>query len=361
MINYGKQYIDDDDIKAVVDVLKSDFLTTGPKVAEFETIIKEKYNYKHAVAVNSGSAALLLSLMCLELKPGDEVIVPSITFVATANVVEMCGATPIFADIEFNSLLIDWTDVDKKVTKNTKAIIAVDMAGELCNYTMLKNICLTHNLALIADSCHSLGVGYNPGMASKPDFKCFSFHPVKTITTGEGGMILTDNYQYYLFMKQIRHHGMNKEKAMVELGFNYRLSDINCALGISQFKKIDRFVNKRKRLREFYEGRIDSKHLFELYNESSYHLMMIRANNRQTVINHLKKNLIGTQIHYKPVYDQPYYYMKYAYRTGENLNEIVNCPNTEKIKDKILSIPLYYELNESNIYFISLKINEVIE
>lgn len=353
---YGEHLIEEDDINAVTEVLQSSNLTCGPKVEEFENLVRKRFKYNHALAVNSGTSALYLALSTLNLSSCDEVIVPSITFVATANVVLMCGAKVVFADVSEDTLLIDCFDVEKKITKNTKAVISVDMAGQLCDYTHLKNICIGNNLVLISDACHSIGLQHFKE-TEKPDFICYSFHPVKHITTGEGGMILTDNKDNYSYMKLKRTHGLNDSKNMIIEGFNFRMPDINAALGISQFKKLENFIIRRQYLAEMYLEKLGNYCLDDGNNilNHSYHLFIIKTNNREELRQKLLENNINTQIHYKPVYDNDFYKnngYEFSYRT---------CHNTEEIKNKILTIPLYLSLEKSDIEYISKSILEFIK
>lgn len=358
---YGEHYIDENDISSVIKVLESRCITQGPIVEKFENLIKDNFSFSYAIATNSGTAALHLVLKALDFKKDDEVIVPSITFVATANVIEMCGAKVVFADIDMDTLLIDTKDVVKKITNNTKAIIAVDMAGQLCNYKELKKICTTRNLTLISDACHSFGVNYF-NEDEKPDFVCFSFHPVKNITTGEGGMILTDDSFSYELMKCLRVHGMVQNK-MVYLGYNYKMSDINAALGISQYYKMDHFISRRNFIFSEYYYKLKKYSLNQLKFpvSNACHLYIIKVNNRDKVRQELLKDGIQTQIHYVPVYDHPYYYLKHSSNLGESIDKNVKCLNTEKIKNNILSIPTYVSLTEKDVDYISNKILEVIE
>lgn len=357
---YSEHYIDEDDISKVIEVLKSDCLTSGPKVEKFENLIKSEFNYNHAIAVNSGTSALHLALKSLDLCQDDEVIVPSITFVATSNAVEYCGAKVVFADVDKETLLIDFQDVCKKITQNTKAIIAVDIAGQLCDYKELKKICNTRNLILISDACHSFGVNYF-NEDEKPDFICFSFHPCKSITTGEGGMILTDNSFFYSVIKLLKCHGMTEHKRMIYLGYNYKMADINAALGISQFYKINKFLRQRKFIANLYNENLKKISIKHINDNHSNHLYIIKVNNRNKVFETLKNEGIQTQIHYIPVYDNPYYYLKYANNLGSSIAENMKCPNTEEIKNNILSIPIYYSLTEYDVNYISNKILEVID
>ena len=265
---YGRQQIDDDDIAAVVEALKADFITTGPKVAAFEEAICAFTGAKHGVAVSSGTAALHCIMAAAGIGPGDEVIVPAMTFAASANAVLFQGGTPVFADVDEETLLIDPASVKRLITKRTRAILGVDYAGQPCDYAALRKIAEEHGLHLFADACHSLGSEFDGRKAGTlADATAFSFHPVKHITTGEGGMAVCDDPSFAKRLRLFRNHGISndykerEEKGqwfyeMLELGFNYRISDIQCALGISQLKKLPSWLEKRRRIAKDYD-RVD--------------------------------------------------------------------------------------------------------
>ena len=292
MIPYGKQHIDEDDIQAVVEALKSDWLTTGPKVDEFEVAFSELVGSKFGVAVSSGTAALHSIIHALNIGYGDEVIVPTMTFAATANCVLYQGGKPVFADVHPDTLLIDPEDVKRKISDKTKAIIAVDYAGQPCNYGELRRICAQHGTALVDDACHALGASYNgKRVGSIADMTAFSFHPVKHITTGEGGMVVTDSPEFFDKLKRFRNHGIDTDHRqrereeswyyeLVDLGFNYRITDIQCALGISQLKKLPEFLLKRRKIAKLYDQAFaDSSVIHPLKVDTNiyhaYHLYVI--------------------------------------------------------------------------------------
>jgi len=294
IIPYGHQWVDEEDIQAVVDVLRSDFLTTGPKVAEFEEAIAEFVGTKEAVAVSSGTAALHAAMYAIGIRPGDEVILSPMTFAATANAVVFQGGTPVFADIEPETLLIDPAQVEVKISQRTKAIIAVDYAGQPCDYDALRSIADNYNLFLVADACHSLGAIYKErNVGTLADLTIFSFHPVKHITTGEGGMVVTDKTQLARQIRLFRNHGINmdfrkreKNKSwfyeMVDLGYNFRLSDIQSALGISQLKKLPGFLKKRREIAKRYNNAFEDIEnitplLVRKQTQSAYHLYVVKS------------------------------------------------------------------------------------
>lgn len=361
LLPYGHQCIDEDDIKAVVDVLRSDWLTTGPKVAEFEKRFAEMVGAKYAVAVNSGTAALHAAAFAAGIGPGDEVITTPMTFAASANCVLYCGGRPVFADVEADTLLLDPSSVESKVSPKTKAIIAVDYAGQPCDYDALKKLSDEHGLILIADACHALGATYkNRKVGTLADMTVFSFHPVKHITTGEGGMVVTDNPDFAVKLRAFRNHGITADHRqreadgswfyeMAELGYNYRLPDINCALGLSQLKKLDKFVARRRQIAALYDSAFaDIPALFPLARRddrnSSYHLYVVRLNlsklnaSRQQVFGALRAENIGVNVHYIPVYWHPYY-NKLGY--GKGL-----CPVAEKAYEEIITLPLFPAMSD---------------
>jgi len=266
VIPYARQWVDADDLEAVVAVLSSDWLTTGPRVADFESAVAAFAGAREGVAVNSGTAALHAAMFAAGIGPGDEVIVPPLTFVATANAVVFQGGTPVFADIDPETLLLDPEKARAKITPRTKAVVAVDYAGHPCDYEALRLLARQYDLVLIADACHSLGAKYrDKPLGSWADLTVFSFHPAKHITTGEGGMVVTPHQELAAKMRLFRNHGIStdfRERAarntwhyeMVDLGYNYRLSDLNCALGLSQLKKLPQWLQKRQDIARQYDA-----------------------------------------------------------------------------------------------------------
>ena len=275
MLNYGKQTIDESDKQAVLDVLNENkYLTTGPKVTEFENKVKEYCNVKYACAVNSGTAALHLAVHALNLKQTDEIIVSCLSFVASSNAILYCGVNPVFCDIDKDTMNIDPNKIEALITKNTKAIIVVDFAGQPCDYHKIIPIVKKYNLVLIEDAAHSMGCQFNscptkPKVGSFADITTFSFHPVKNITTCEGGMAITNNETYYKRMKTFLTHGITRDYKdreenashyyeMVDLGYNYRIPDLLCALGISQMDKIDVFIKRRQEIAKIYDENLQN-------------------------------------------------------------------------------------------------------
>lgn len=353
MIPYGKQTIDQDDIQAVVDVLQSDFLTTGPKIAEFEQTVADYVGDKYAVAISNGTSALHAACFAAGIGPGDEVITTPLTFAASANCVLYCGGTPVFADVDPKTYNIDPEDIQRKITDRTKAIIAVHLAGQPCDMDAIHSIAREHGLIVIEDGAHALGSVYKgKKVGSMSDMTTFSFHPVKPITTGEGGMIVTDNEDFYKKMILFRSHGITRDDSMMtrndgpwfyqqfDLGYNYRITDIQCALGCSQMKKLDRFLARRKEIVAHYnEAFADCDNIITPYQlsdtESGWHLYIVQVKNcdRRQVFEKMREKGIGVNVHYIPVYMHPYY--------QEHGYENVHCANAEEIYSHIISLPLY--------------------
>ena len=365
MIPYGRQSIDEADIRAVIEVLQSDWLTTGSKVNEFEQAFAARVGAKEAVAVSSGTAALHAAMYALTIGPGDEVIVPAMTFAATANCVVFQGATPVFVDVDPRSLLIDPDQVEAKITSRTKAVTAVDYSGHPADYDTLRTITEAHGIALLADACHSLGATYKQrSVGSLADLNMFSFHPVKQITTGEGGMVTTNNSQLARRMRLFRNHGITtdlhqREKQgswfyeMADLGYNYRITDFQCALGLSQLKKLSRFLEHRRQIAIKYNHAFSSVPIIEPLSVSpdirhAYHLYVIRVNfeslgsNRTTLFRTLRNKGIGVNVHYIPIHLHPYY--RNTFDTGPGL-----CPQAEAAYESILSIPMFPAMTDEEV------------
>ena len=364
LLSYGRQSIDDDDIAAVTEVLRSNWLTTGPKVAEFEKAFANVTGAREAVAISNGTAALHAAMYALGIGPGDEVIVPALTFAASSNCVLYQGGTPVFADVQPDTLLVDPEDVATKITPRTRAIVAVDYAGQPCDYDALRRLADKHGLALVADACHALGGSYQGrAVGSLADLSTFSLHPVKPITTGEGGAITTDNPELAQRMRIFRSHGITtdhrqREQAgswfyeMVDLGYNYRLTDLQCALGLSQLKKLPAWVARRSEIAEQYDERFASLAEIQLPVvragcQSGWHLYVIRLNlellsgGRADVFQALRAQNIGVQVHYIPVPWHPYY-QKLGYRKGQ-------WPVAEAAYERIISLPIFPAMSDRDV------------
>ena len=357
MIPYSRQAIDEDDIQAVVDVLRSDWLTTGPTVEKFEQHLSDFVGAPYGVAVSSGTAGLNCATYAIDLKPGDEVIVSPMTFVATANCIVNRGAKPVFADVNPQTLLIEPNDVKANITERTRAVIAVDYAGHPADYDEIKSITDSRDIYLISDACHALGALYKEQpVGSLADLSVFSFHPVKQITTGEGGMVTTNSAELARRMRLFRNHGITsdhrqreKESSwyyeMVDIGHNYRITDIQCALGITQLKKLKDFIKQRHAIARRYDqafARIPGITPLTVKSDvyHGYHLYVVQIDlqglgiSRESVFRKLRQNNIGVNVHYIPVHLHPFY--RKEFQTGPGL-----CPAAEAAYEKIFSIPIY--------------------
>ncbi len=364
MLPYGHQTIGEEDFRAVLDALSSDWLTTGPKVREFEQAFARYVDAGEAVVVNSGTAALHAAMHALGIGPGDDVIVPALTFVASANCVLYQGATPVFADVEPDTLLIDCADVAAKITARTRAIIAVDYAGQPCDYDALRFIARQHGLGLVADACHSLGGSYKDrAVGTLADLSVFSLHPVKAMTTGEGGMVTTESFESAHQMRCFRSHGVTSNHFqrgqqgswlydMADLGFNYRLSDIQCALGLNQLKRLSGWIERRRAVARRYDDAFASMlgvTPLALHSDRkhAYHLYVIRLNedclgvDRGRVFAALRAEGIGVNVHYLPVYLHSYYRERFGSRPGL-------CPQAETAYQEILSLPIYPGMSDKD-------------
>ena len=377
-IPYGRQSIDDADIEAVVKVLKSDYLTTGPAVAAFEKKVADYVGAKYAVAVSNGTAALHVACLAAGIGEGDEVITTPITFAASANCVLYCGGTPVFADIDPDTYNISPEELEKKITSRTKAIIPVHYTGQPCDMDAILEIAHKHNLLVVEDGAHALGAAYKgKKIGSIADMTCFSFHPVKPVTTGEGGMIVTDNEEIYRRLVLYRSHGITRDKDMMqqyeeqlqqssdpalqeaadmlrgdvidpggwyyqqlELGYNYRITDISCALGASQMDKLDHFLERRRQIAKKYdEAFADIPQIKTPWQQegcqSGWHLYMIQTmeRSRREVFEGLRQAGIGVNVHYIPVYRHPYY--------QRNGYAGVHCLNAEAFYERAISLPIF--------------------
>lgn len=368
LLPYSKQWLNDEDLEAVCRVLSSDWLTTGPMVKQFEEAVACYVGAGYGVAVSSGTAALHAAMYALGIGPGDEVIVPPMTFTATANCVVFQGAVPVFADVDPETLLIDPEQVRAKISERTKAVIAVDYAGQPCDYDALRQICSDHSPALVADSCHALGAAYKGRKAGTlADLTVFSFHPVKHITTGEGGMVVTGDSDFAKRMLSFRNHGItsdHKQRAvegtwyyeMVDLGYNYRITDFQCALGVSQLKKLSDWLARRRELAKRYDQSLAgmrgiSPLKANAFNQHAYHLYVIRLDcehlkiGRAEVFNALRERNIGVNVHYIPVHLHPFYRKKF--NTGPGM-----CPAAEKAYEEILSLPMFPQMSDRDVDYV---------
>ncbi len=365
-IYYGRQYVDDEDIAAVAEVLKSDLITCGPRVEALEKQLCEITGSEYAVVVSNGTAALHLAALAAGFQEGDEVIVSSITFAASSNCVLYCGAKPVFADIRLDTYNIDPTSVRKLITPKTKGIVAVDFTGQAVELDELQAICREYNLVLVEDAAHAIGTKYKGRpIGSIADMTCFSFHPVKTVTGGEGGAITTNDEALYHKLLRLRTHGITRVLSemvhptdalwyneQVELGYNYRMTDFQAALLSSQLRKLPLFSARRKEIVEKYNKAFADMPEIIVQREipesdTTRHLYIIRLNleklncDRRQFFDALYAEHTCPQVHYLPVYYHSYY-EKLGYRKGI-------CPNAEKYYEEVMSIPLYYSLTDEDV------------
>lgn len=377
-IFYGRQCIEQDDIDAVVETLKSDLITCGPRVEALEKKLCEITGAKYAVVVANGTAALHLAALAAGFQEGDEVIVSSITFAASSNCVLYCGARPVFADIRADTYNIDPESIRRLITPKTKGIVAVDFTGQSVEHDAIREICEEHNLILIEDAAHAIGTKYKgQPVGSIADMTCFSFHPVKTVTGGEGGAITTNDEQLYRRLMRVRTHGItrNQEEMVhptdalwyneqVELGYNYRMTDFQAALILSQLHKLDKFSARRKEIVEKYNAAFADMPEILVQREipesdTTRHLYILRLDldkltcDRRQFFDALYAERTCPQVHYLPVYWHSYY-EKLGY--GKGL-----CPNAEKYYEEVMSIPLYYSLTDEDVEDVIHAVKKVVE
>ena len=362
LLPYGHQWIDDEDIASVVRVLKSDWITQGPKVDEFEEKVAEYCGARYAVAVSSGTAALHAACSVAGISQGDEAITTPITFAATANSVIYCGGKPVFADIREETLNIDVKEIEKKLSSKTKAILPVDFAGHPADLDEIRAIAEERKLIVIEDACHALGAEYNgKKIGSLSDMTVFSFHPVKHITTGEGGMVLTDNEEFYEKLKVFRHHGIVKDNLgkgpwhydIYNPGYNFRITDFQCALGISQMKKLDRFVKRRREIAARYnQAFAGMKELVTPIEgedvKAAYHIYVIQLRTellkvgRKELFKALRAEGIGVNVHYMPLHLHPYYQKEFGYKKGD-------YPNAERYYERAITLPIFPKMGDRDV------------
>ena len=387
--SYGKQTIEQDDIDAVIEVLKSDWLTQGPKIPEFEEALSKKFGAKYVAAIANGTAGLHLIGMALGWKENDIVITSPITFLASANCILYNNAIPDFVDIDKEYYTIDVNKLEDKIknyrkkSKHIKAVVAVDYAGQPCDWKSLRNLADKYEFQLVNDNCHALGAEYenDPCYAVKfADVVNLSFHPVKHITTGEGGAVLTNNKEFDEKIKILRTHGIVKDNSkfkiqnsellgpwyyeMHELGFNYRITDFQCALGISQLKKLNKFVEKRRVIAKFYDNYFgnDERFITPLSSNDvkhAYHLYPLQIKfdkikySRKDLFEKLDQKNIRAQVHYIPIHLQPYYKKHYGFKIGD-------FSIAEEFYSREVSIPIYPSLEDEDLIYISKKIKEFV-
>ena len=378
-IYYGRQWIEEDDIRAVNEVLRSDFITCGPKVEEMEHNLEIYTGAKYAVAVSNGTAALHCACIAAGIVPGDEVITTPLTFAASANCVLYCGARPVFADINSETYNIDPKSIREKISAKTKAVIAVDFTGQSVENDEIRKICDDNHLVFIEDAAHAIATKYNGRpVGSLADMTCFSFHPVKTITGGEGGAVTTNNEEYYKKLILAHTHGITHEESLMEgaphegpwyyeeisLGYNYRITDFQAALIVSQMKKLDRFAARRKEIVKRYNEEfaeipelIIQKEIPQ--SDTCRHLYIIRLNlerltcTRREFFDAMSAENVQCQVHYIPVYWFPYY-RHMGYKKGL-------CPKAEEVYKGIMSIPLYPKMTDQDVTDVIHAVKKVVE
>ena len=356
-IPYGKQSINTSDVRKVAETLRSVFLTQGPEVALFEKKLAATCGAKYAVAVSSGTTALHIAYLAAGLKKGDEVVTTPNTFVATANMILAVGARPVFCDIRDDTYNMDEQSIKKHITKRTKAIVPVHFAGQPCDMDTILRLAKKHKLLVIEDACHALGAKYKDRkIGSVGDMTVFSFHPVKSITTGEGGAVVTNNKEFYERMLRLRNHGLHKDKkgfnVMTRMGYNYRITDIQCALGISQLGRLSSFIKKRReRVRWYcaYFGKNPPVILPEQKksNMSAHHLFIVRVknkNDRLPLFHFLQKRGIGVNFHYPSVYSHPYYRSHGYAKTRLVRNDLYH--------ETAITLPLFPDLRKEDVLYV---------
>lgn len=384
---YGRQTIDDDDIAAVTDVLKSDWLTTGPKLDEFELDLATTLSAKHVVACSNGTAALHLTMLSLHLKPGDQVIVPTLTFGATANSVVLAGGEVQFADVDPDTGLMHashfYEALSRTSTKKIKAVVAVHYAGQCVDNVEIGKIASDNGIPVIEDSAHALGTKYTVGKdiftigaCTHSKTSIFSFHPVKNITAGEGGAITTNDEEQAVLLRQLRNHGIVRDNFELDRnnnkpwyyeihapGFNYRISDIHCALGISQLKKLSHFVKRRQDLAKQYDEELaclapSMKPISRIKGSSSaWHLYPVLIDfgtigkTRSAVIKQLRNRQIGTQVHYIPLHQHPFYQNRYGSAVFEGAT---------KFYDRVLSLPLFPSMSSEDVSYVTKSLKNIL-
>ena len=375
---YGHQYIDEADIQAVTDVLRSDYLTCGPKITELEAKLCELTGAKYAVVCSNDTAALHIACMAAGVAPGDEVITTPITFLASANCAVYCGGTPVFADIDEHTYNIDPAEIQKKVTPKTKAIVAVDYTGQVVDLDAIMDICEKNNIVLIEDAAHSIGTKYNgKPVGSIAHMTTFSFHPVKTVTAGEGGAVLTDDPELYRKLCLYRSHGMTRDESqmtkpseggwyyqMIDIGYNYRMTDMQAALLISQLNKLPMFSKRRKEIVARYNEAFSQMPEIIVQEElpasdSTRHLYILRLNedklsiDRKAFFEAMEAENIYCNVHYIPVYLQPFYQER-GYKAGL-------CPKAEALYKDMMSLPLYYAMNDQDVEDVIHAVKKIVE
>jgi dTDP-4-amino-4,6-dideoxygalactose transaminase len=377
-IPFHKPMIGEDEIRSVVETLRSGWLTTGSKVKRFEEDFARYVGAKHAVAVNSGTAALHLALDAVGIKEGDEVIIPTMTFTATAEVVLYFKAKPVLVDCQRDTFNLDPTQIEAAITPKTRAIIPVHMAGQPCDMDEILSIAKRHDLRVIEDAAHALPAGYHgQAIGTIGDITCFSFYATKTITTGEGGMATTDNSEWAQRMRMMSLHGISHDAwkrytkegswyyEVVSPGFKYNLTDIAAAIGIEQLKKCNEFWQARQRIATIYEKAFANIEEIQIPIcrqdvQHAWHLFVIQlalerlAINRNQFIESLRENEIGTSVHFIPLHFHPYYRATFGYKPGD-------FPNASRAFERIVSLPIYPGMSQADVEKVAGSVRNVVQ
>ena len=361
---YGHQSVDEADVQSVLDVLHSDYLTCGPSVKAFEKAICDYTGAKYCVAVANATAGLHIAALAAGLGQGDEAITSPITFLSSANCICFAGAKPVFSDIDPETANIDPCEIDTHITSKTKALIPVHFAGQSCDMERISAIAKAHGLTVIEDAAHAIGSDYKDskvGSCRYSDMTVFSFHPVKTITTGEGGAVTTNSPDLYAKLCALRAHGTHKDGEMAntweyemrELGYNYRITDFQCALGCSQLKKLEAFKARRREIVAYYNENLGLPHLVEReFSNACFHLYPVLVDNRRDFYFKAREKGLNLQVHYIPVHTHPYYRSTYGYKNGD-------FPKAEDYYEHCISLPLYPGLEDDDLSEIVLRIKEI--
>ena len=372
LLPYGRQTLTETDVAAATEVLRSDWLTTGPKVADFEEAIADYVDARHAVSFSSGTAALHAAVLAAGLKPGDEAITTPLTFCATANAALYGGGTPVFADVRDETLTIDPKEVERRITPRTKVLLPVDYAGQPADLDALLALADRHKLLIIEDAAHALGAKYRSRMVgSISHMSVFSFHAVKHLTTGEGGMVTTNNGEFVQRLREVRNHGIDSDARarqadgqwhyeMTTLGFNYRLTDIACALGLAQLPRLPANLARRRAIAARYEkalATISSLALPIVAADvtSAWHLYPVRVDaslDRAEVFDALRAEGLGVNVHYIPVHLHPYYRSRFGYRGGE-------FPIAETAYGRLISLPMFHGMTDEDVDDVILAVEKV--
>lgn len=375
MLAYGRQWIEEDDVAAVTAALQSDWITTGPRVADFEEALATRVGARHAVAVSSGTAALHAAAFAAGIKRGDEVIAPPLTFAATTNAILYQGGVPVFADVRPDTLTVEAAEVERKITPRTRALVLVDFAGHPCDLDRLFALARAHNLVVIEDAAHALGAEYcGRPIGGLAELTTWSFHPVKHLTTGEGGMVTTNDRRLAERCARFRNHGISSDAMdrfrggewyyeMVDLGFNYRLTDLQCALGLSQLRKLDRFLARREAIAARYREALSgvpglALQAVDPHVRHGWHIFPVLldlerlAADRRAIFSALRAENIGVNVHYIPVYWHPYY-QRLGYQKGL-------CPVAEGIYERLLTLPLFPRMEDRDVEDVIAAVTKVL-